>query len=784
MKLFMIAKSNIKKNRNITLTLIGLILFTTILLYISSSVLMGINAFLDKKNEELNGSDFIVMSPGGYEDKIHSIINRLGNCDEYEAVKTIQFSSKFENITQHSKSQSIGCLMLNADTKENIARLKIINQGKERRSNSIVLPYYLKVAKGYRTGDEIMIKNGVNEQTYIIYGFSEDIMFATPSNISFYKCYVYSDKFNELYDQYKTFRSELVKTKLSPGTNNTLYCDQFVKKANTEMKEVMSNTFASDYNLMKKGDSIFLNLIMAVVVVFSFIILMIALTVIRFAIVSYIEGNMKNIGAMEALGYTSNELILGVILQFILISFVGIILGFIFSIFGLGIMTNFVSTSVGLTWEMGVNGWAFLINLGVIVFMVITISYLAARKLKEITPLIALRDGLHTHNFRKNYLPLHKSPFHLNITIGLKTLTHNMSQNVIMLIIVSLMSFVCVFTFTTNYNFNIENTAFLRLVGIEKCQLVLTYYGKDAQKVFDEVAKFEHVKKSINRTYINIPIRVNNREVSPTVSISNDYKKIEINTIVNGRYPKHDNEIAITGLVLKSLDVKLGDVVRVGPEGDDKEFIIVGVTQHISNLGKGANITEEGMRRINPQFTPSGLFIYLDNKENIPNVTDHIMKKFSNLPIELTNREETFTTMVGSFSSVIAILCIACIIITLSIITLILYMLIKIKIMKERIRLGVSKALGYTTGQLIIQMIVSFCPICIIGALIGTILATYLINPAFAFMLSVSGIQNCHFVINPWYTVATFLSISLFSALIAALVSVSIRKITPRELFI
>jgi Cell division protein len=346
------------------------------------------------------------------------------------------------------------------------------------------------------------------------------------------------------------------------------------------------------------------------------------------------------------------------------------------------------------------------------------------------------------------------------------------------------MSFVCVFAFTTNYNFNVDNTAFLRLIGIEKSQIMVTYYGEDAPKVFEEIGKMEHIRKTIRRNAINIPIRYENRELSPNVSISNDYEHVETNTIVKGRYPIHDNEIAMTGLVLKQLKAKLGDVVRVGGEGIEQEFIIVGMTQHISNLGKGANITEDGMKRINPDYIPSGLYVYIDQKENTASVMKAIEKQYSNLQIDISNREKNFETILASFNSAITMLCIACFIITLSIITLILYLLIKIKIMKERMRLGVAKALGYTTGQLVLQMIVSFCPVCILGALVGTILATYLTNPAFALILSISGIQNCHFIINPLLTLITFLFISAYSILITAIVARSIRKITPRELFL
>lgn len=784
MKLIMIATSNIKKNKSMTFTLITLILFTTVLLYIGSSVIIDMNYFLDEKNQKLNGSDFIVLTPYVFEQKAHKIIDELGGCEDYESNKAIMFSGAIQNTSQKEERQFIGCFMLNGDTKERIATLNILDKGEKKLKNSIVLPYYLKVSKGYQTGDQIKIINGDKERDYVIYGFSEDIMFAIPSNLPYYKCYVYEDEFNQLFEDYKTFQTTLVKTKLSDDIDVTTFGEDFVKRANNEMKEGIANTMALDYVLMKEGVSVFLSILMSILIVFSFIILLIALTVVRFAIVTHIEGNMKNIGAMEALGYTAKELIRATMLQFFLISMLGIALGLILAMFGVGMITNFVSTSIGLTWKANFNGLAVLINFVVILALVLAITYITSQKLNKISPLIALREGINTHSFRKNFLPLEKSPFLVNISLGLKSLLHNSKQNIIIVIIVTLMSFVSVFAFTVNYNFNVDNTAFLRLIGLEKCQLMINYYGEDAIQVFDEIGNMSHVKKTIQRTTIDMTVRFEGKEVSPNITISNDYKNQEINTIVKGRYPIHDNEIALTALILRRLNANLGDVVNLGGEGLDHEFLVVGVTQHINNLGKGGSITEEGMFRINPDFIPSGLYVYLEDNKNIDMVTKEITSKFGKQSPDISNQEELYVSILGSFNRAVVILCGACILITLSIITLILYLLIKIKVMKERVKLGVSKALGYTTGQLIIQMIVSFSPVCILGAFLGTILAGYLINPFFVIMLMSAGIQNSHFIIIPWLMVVIFLGISVFSMMVAAFVARGIKKITPRELFL
>jgi Predicted ABC-type transport system involved in lysophospholipase L1 biosynthesis, permease component len=782
MKLFMIAKSNILKNKSMSLTLTALIILASILLYVGASVVLDLNTFLDDKNKELNGADFAVAAPLKYEETLGNIIDKMGKYKQKETVDAVTFYTEFKNLTIGEKSQAIGCVFLNGDSNEKISKLKIIGQSNQKYANSIVLPYYLKAAKGYKTGEEISIKLEGKEYKFVIYGFSEDIMFATPTNMSYYKCYLFGDEFDSIFKDHAESQFCLMKMKLERGTDLALYNDNFVKNMNSVIESSTSNVMVMDFSTMKVGVSIFLVIIMSVLIAFSAIIILITLTVIWFSIVTYMEGNMKNIGSMEALGYTGRELIFSTVFQFALITAVSIAIGLVLAVSCTGIVTNLASSSIGLVWNSKVNPLAVGMDAVVILLLVIGIAYLASAKLKRITPVTALREGIQTHNFKKNHFPLSKVSINVNAAIGLKAFMQNMKQNITIFIIVTLMSFVCVFAFSANYNFNINNRALLTIIGSEKSDLMVTYRGEDALQVFKEIGKMSHVKKIVRLSNMNMTVCKGSREMTSVVNVCNDYNKLEIRTIVNGRYPVHDNEIAVTGRVMEQLGAKLGDVIFIKNNNNRQEYMIVGVMQQIMHLGKGVNITEEGMSKIIPGFMQTDSYVYVDDAKNISSVKKEIEKQYKGTVV--SNLADFFDTMLESFNKVMVILCLFCIGITLGIIALILYLLIRIKLIKERIRMGVNKAIGYTTGQIIAQIITGFCPICILGAFAGTVLATFLINPTFSALLSASGIRNCHLAVDPLMTFVTFLAITLFSVFTTALVALSVKKITPRELFL
>ncbi len=784
MKLLMIAKSNINKNKSMMLTLVVLIMFSAILLYVGASVMLKMNTFLDEKNQTLNGSDFSTLASKDYDDLIYGIYEEVGGYTAYEKMEVVSLHGSIEDLTQNSKAQNMEFVFLNGDTKESISKLKIILESEEKLPNSIVLPYYLKIAGGYNTGDEIVIKANGIESKYIIYGFAEDVMFATPSNITFYKCYIFGEEFQKLYQRVEGNQYSLIKSKIDPGMDASVYENKFIKILNDKLEGAPADMITMNYESMKTGVSIFIILIMVIIIAFSIIIMLIALTVIRFAIVTYIEGNIKNIGSLEALGYTGRELVFSTVLQFTLVALIGIILGLIVAISGTGIITNLASSSIGLRWSSEFSFTAFVIDMVLILVTVLGITYLTAAKLKKITPIVALRSGINTHNFKKNHLPLSKSTLSLNTTVGLKTLLQSRKQNIMVFIIVTLLTFVAVFSFTANYNFNVDNRAFLRLVGIEKSQVMASYYGEDVEQIFEEIGKMEEVRKTIRMAGVNMTTYLGNREATPIVKVCNNFGDLEIDTIVEGRNPIHDNEITLTGLIAKQLKAKLGDVITLKVNDIEVEFIVVGLSQQTNNLGRGASITEEGMKRINPNFLPSDLYIYLKDNEDINEVKEIIEENYRGTTLFARNMEEEFDTILASFTKAIIGVCFGCIAITLGIITIIIYLLIKIKLIKERINMGIAKAMGFTTKQLVMQMLASFSPVCILGALVGTILAAYFINPILSILLAANGIMNCHFIINPLLLLTVFISISVYSILFTILVSRSVKKITPCELFV
>ena len=121
-------------------------------------------------------------------------------------------------------------------------------------------------------------------------------------------------------------------------------------------------------------------------------------------------------------------------------------------------------------------------------------------------------------------------------------------------------------------------------------------------------------------------------------------------------------------------------------------------------------------------------------------------------------------------------------ILSASVIAFVLYLLVRTRLGTKKRDYGIMKALGFTTRQLILQTALAFMPTTVLSTVIGLVVCSLIINPLTALFLSGIGIVKCTFTIPVGFITAAGIGIVLFSFVMVCLLSLKIRKITPRAL--
>ena len=114
-----------------------------------------------------------------------------------------------------------------------------------------------------------------------------------------------------------------------------------------------------------------------------------------------------------------------------------------------------------------------------------------------------------------------------------------------------------------------------------------------------------------------------------------------------------------------------------------------------------------------------------------------------------------------------------------AVVVFVLYLLVRTLLNSKKRDYGILKALGFTTGQLILQTAASFLPAVVLSAAVGLTVCAGIINPLTALFLRGIGIVKCTFTVPVGLIAASGVGMVLFSFGIACLLSARIRKFAP-----
>lgn len=783
MNLFIIAKSNIKKKKSSLIILFLLISIATTLLYIGINVIKNIDDFIKDTNEAQNGPHVQFLTTVGYRDKVVDLLKKEEGFDtvETDEVLTSTGTKELFNIDKDKETESMRFIFADYENNHSIPKIKVIGKAMEYKKNSIIVPMYMKIAKGYETGDIIEIKSGKNKYSYEIYGFVEDVLYSTISNIDIYRCYLSHDEFIDIQ---KNDPGYITVDQYNIRVNDINKSDKFHEIASKHIEKEINDGFFScilgvNYSIMSAGLGMYINIIMAILAIFSIIIIAIAVIVICFSIITNIESNMTNVGILEAVGYTAKQLEFSLIIEYMLISIAAVLVGLGVALISSSAVASIVSSSIGLLWRIDFDIIVAVESITLVLLVIFIVTYGTTRRYLKIAPLDALREGVKTHNFKKNYFPLSTTKLGLNTAIGMKSMFHNRKQNISIIFIVALLSFTCTISLALYYNFVFDQQELINLFGTEKPDIEMSINNESENKLKND----KEIDKIIHNDSKSINIKKGDKEIGVLAEIYDNVDELTVDKLIEGRLPNHSNEINLSNKVLEDIGAEVGDTVTVTIEGKDSAFVVVGKTQQIEHMGLGALITEEGVGEIINGYRCNKLYIYLKKDINIEAKVQSYSVIFEDNPeVEITNFDKIYQITMRTFVNAIESICILFVVVTIFVIALIIYLIVKIKIIHQRREIGLYKAVGYTTSEVMWQIVVNFALIMSVGALIGGIIGKLSMGKITAISLSICGIENASIIVPISLVIGVFIVITLAAFLLTIISAIGIRKIEPYKM--
>ena len=317
------------------------------------------------------------------------------------------------------------------------------------------------------------------------------------------------------------------------------------------------------------------------------------------------------------------------------------------------------------------------------------------------------------------------------------------------------------------------------------------------------------------------------------IVIFDDFKETENINPMKGRYPKHDNEIMITLGRAKKEGYTIGDSIVIEGDSIERSYIITGIVNSMSNNGYNLYLTSEGYRRSFPSARPCAVELYLKEDmdrhefsrklvslygesvedtikggksggnyaERIRLTADEKMAQLISLygvtdvdyvikigDIVVNGNSERFVIQnissvrdlaegqVGPVANSMRVVSLVIVIFSVIVAAVILSILAETAVKRKRKELGIMKAMGYTSQDLMQQIAFRIMPIASVAVVIASICSVYLIN-AFSFTMF-SVVMDVNF----WIILPIDICLLLFCYLVTYISAGKIKQISVSEL--
>lgn len=755
-----------------------LIALAELLLYVSASVLTGTGKVLDTAYERAHAADFLYLTEMDKTKELENIFKSRNEVAEYEVSECLWASNAKYRRDKSEEPKEYIFLINRMDEHRTIS---VLEKTENSHYNDIILPYYLFSAGKYQVGDSFFLTLGGKEYEFQVAGYGEDPLIATPINISIHSVYITGAYMEDMLEENAVLQENIGwqhRMRLKEGESSEEFDESIMAEIAEKMPETANtNNMGLNWETMKMGDSFMPNISMGIILVFSILLVLVALIIIRFTIHNFLEMNLKNVGILEACGYTVKQLKLASILEMGMIAAVGILTGTGLGILGSQAIGELQGRQMGISWNQGTKPFVLLVTV-VGSFVVITgAAGLASRIYGKVSVLDALRGGIHAHNFRKNYFPFEKSRLPGSLVLAGKYIMGEKVKNVSILCIISLLSFATCVSFALYQNFAGNTDYLLKLVGIEMSDIVLSGDMQTLEGIGEEIEQWQETEKVLY--YDNCSAKLSKGERTRTINcdIWKNPKLNENEMLIEGRLPKYDNEIILSKASADAIDADVGDVIYVEAREGKKDYIITGIDQKMNHMGLNCMITMEGAKRLNGGTQVFYLYVYTKDGISFTDIRDKVKKEYPELVAQDTKQMvgETISGVVMG----IALICVIFVLVTIFVVAMVVVLLVRSKVIRERKNYGISKALGYTTRQLIVETMMMNVPVIMAGAILGAIASVFLIDSLVEVFLSSMGIEQCNLAVSVEGLLLAVVGIVVVAVGISFLSSVRIRKIEP-----
>lgn len=525
--------------------------------------------------------------------------------------------------------------------------------------------------------------------------------------------------------------------------------------------------------------------ITAVLAVFSLILFVVALILCLHTASSSIQSGYADWGVLKGVGLPRNALRRALVMQYAFAALIGLVLGFVVGCLLEPLFWPVFLLITGILVVEASFPWVGLCCCAALLAALAACVAVTTRKIGRITPLAALRQGDGDIRFSPRGAST-ISGNRLRASLAWRAIVSEKGRY-LGIGICSLL--LCAFV-TLSFGIGgavAGDDAVYKAFGVWKSDGSVRFDGQEVS--LDEVRETIEGISPITREWEeSIAVLNLNGEACVLVGVS-DTDVVEEASIVSGRAPKHANEALIGLSLARAKGFSVGDELQVEKgDGEERSYIVSGLLSSVLNGGNGVVLTYEGLQELmepGSEAADVSRQYQLADPDKADEVVEALASRFGDsVDTELTGLfgsasnllllVRDMLTIMGYVMSAFALV-LACVAVML---------VSRRTLLSERRDMGVYRAMGFTVASLRTSFALRFLGVSAVGALAGSALTMAAGGALISSLFGLFGVGAFSLALPVWEALAISAVFALAFALSAFGMSRRIKDVSVRELVV
>lgn len=761
---------NLNKDRSSFVSFGIIIMITALILSCAAVLLLQVDAAYDEKSDKLNTAGINAIVPDVQSGDAEKALGALDAVESMENHKAIMTEATVKDF--NGADFTMNTVFYNLDHERSLNCFALAEKSDKAVENPIYIPRFVADFGGFPVGEQIIYAvNGV-EHRFTVAGVIDEMQYGNygSSLLCAYLPEAGYEALSQILDDAHVMEYAML-VKDGAELNNT---KEAVSKALQEQGVML--LFCLDSDSVKQTRTMVSTLLVLILAAFAAIILAVSVFLSNFRVKNALESEIVNMSVLKALGYTSGQIVAGITVPYAAVSLVFAMVGAGLSYALLPALISVLGVQSGFVFDVRFDALSFICVAALLAAVVTVFTWLSASKIKKTQPIDGLRGNTAGEHGKKNHFPLEETKGNTKLLLVLKQIFACKKQNVMLALVSFVLTVLVAFSGTLFFNVAVEPDNFMRALSDETPDVILEVKDGCADDLLAVLEADNRVENALQ--YLTGSVKMEDTTVPAFVCA--DFSQVRNDVCYAGRNPEAMDEIALGSTFEENY--KIGDSVCVTVGDTGKQFKVVGFVQSVNQNGELCELSLGGYQSLFEEPITPGIYVYLPGDVDAAAFAADCKTAKADLVAGTIDARKMMAESQKMYMDITVILVVVIFVVTILIVLFILYIVIKSLLVKRRQELGIYKAMGYTSWQLMVQTAGSFMPVSIGAILLSSVLALFYMPGIFGFIFEALGVMKNHMEISFGFLMLFAAIQIVINMIISFMLCMPIRKISAYAL--